>query len=167
MTSLRPARPDDVPSIAAIYNHAIKHTTAVWNDAERTDAQMEAWRAARVSDGFPVIVATSGSQPDHVLGFGSYGPFRPHDGFAATVEHSVYVAPDAQAKGIGRALLGELEAHARAASKHVMIGGIEAENEASFRLHVSCGFDETARLPEVGRKFGRWLTLVLMQKLLS
>ncbi|MFC7610415.1 GNAT family N-acetyltransferase [Teichococcus aestuarii] len=77
-----------------------------------------------------------------VRGFASYGDFRPFAGYAATVEHSVYVDPAAQGKGIGRALLEALVAHAQGAGLHVMVGAIEAGNAASVALHRKAGFEE-------------------------
>ncbi len=82
------------------------------------------------------------------------------------MEHSVYVAEAAQRRGIASALLAALEAEARRTEMHVMLGGVAADNEASLALHRKHGFVETARMPEVGRKFGRWLDLVFMQKVL-
>ena len=101
-----------------------------------------------------------------MLGYGSYGPFRAFDGYRLTVEHSIYVAESARRHGIGSALLQGLERDARRAGMHVMLGGIAADNEPSLRLHARHGFVETARMPEVGQKFGRWLDLVFMQKVL-
>ena len=126
---------------------------------------MAAWFADRTTGGFPVLVARDAD--GCVIGYASYGPFRPHDGYARSVEHSIYVAPDAQGRGIGRALLDALVTRARQAGLHVMIGGLEAGNTASLALHAKAGFVETARMPQVGAKFGRWLTLVFVQKLLD
>lgn len=153
-----------LPGILAIYNPAVTHTTAIWNDVTVDLANRRDWWRGRTAAGFPVLVAAEG---DAVLGYASYGPFRPFDGYRQTVEHSVYVAEDAQRRGVATALLQALEARARAAGMHVMVGGIAADNAASIRLHERLGFVETARMPEVGRKFGRWLDLVLMQKVLA
>lgn len=159
------ATAEDWPAIAAIYNREIREGVALWNRAERSLAEMVDWAEARLAAGHPILAARGDGEA--LLGYASYGAFRPHDGYAATVEHTVYVAPGAQGRGVGRALLGALEARARQQGLHVMIGGLEAGNVASMRLHAAMGFIETARLPEVGRKFNRWLTLVLMQKILS
>jgi L-amino acid N-acyltransferase len=163
---------DHLPGILAIYNHAVEHTTAIWNDAVVDLENRRAWWRGRVDAGFPVLVAvddasgaTGGS--GEVLGYGSFGPFRAFDGYRLTVEHSVYVAQAARRRGVASALLQALEAEARRAGLHVMLGGIAADNEASLNLHAKLGFSETARLPEVGRKFGRFLDLVFMQKLLQ
>jgi phosphinothricin acetyltransferase len=101
-----------------------------------------------------------------VLGYASYGPFRAFDGYRLTVEHSVYVSESARRRGVASALLVAIEAEARRAGMHVIVGGIAADNEPSLRLHRKLGYVETARMPEVGQKFGRWLDLVFMQKVL-
>lgn len=162
---VRAAEAGDLAGILAIYNHAVLHTTAIWNDALVDLEDRRAWWRGRVEAGFPVLVATDGMGA--VLGYASYGPFRPFDGYRLTVEHSVYVAESARRRGVATALLRALEQEARAAGLHVMIGGIAAENAASLRLHERLGFAETGRLPQVGRKFGRFLDLVFMQKLLG
>ncbi len=160
---IRPAHDADLPAILAITNEAIERGTALWTTTPATLASRRTWLAERVEAGFPVLVAEPEAE---VLGFGSYGPFRPHEGYAQTVEHSLYVRTDAQRAGIGRALLASLIEHARGAGHHVMVGGIEAGNAASIALHEQAGFQRAAVLPEVGRKFGRWLDLLLMFRLL-
>jgi phosphinothricin acetyltransferase len=150
--------------ILAIYNHAVAHTTAIWNEGLVDLESRRTWWRGRIDAGFPVLVAVDGGE---VLGYASYGPFRAFDGYRRTVEHSVYVAEGARRRGVATALLTALEGRARAQGMHVMLGGIAADNEASLKLHAKLGFVETGRLPEVGRKFGRWLDLVFMQKLLG
>ena len=159
------AREADLPGILAIYNHAVAQTTAIWNETLVDLDNRRQWWRGRVETGFPVLVAAD--EAGEVLGYASYGPFRPFDGYRGTVEHSVYVAEAARRRGVARALLGALEEHARAAGLHVMLGGIAAENGPSLFLHRQLGFTETGRLPQVGQKFGRWLDLVFMQKVLD
>ncbi|MEN3950191.1 N-acetyltransferase family protein [Iodidimonas sp. SYSU 1G8] len=162
--SIEDAAPSDVPAIAAILNHAILHTTAVWYDDIRTPAEMEAWFELKRMRGYPVLVARKDGQ---VLGYASYGPFRAFSGYRHTMELSVYVAAEARRSGAGRRLLAALIERARANGVHVLVGGIDADNEASIGLHAALGFQEVARMPQIGRKFDRWLTLVFMQKLLN
>ena len=159
-----PAGEAHLAGIVAIYNHAVAHTTAIWNDTTVDLENRRDWWRARTEAGLPVLVATD--EAGDVAGYGSFGPFRPFDGYRASVEHSVYVAEAARRAGVGSALLGALEDVARAAGMHVMIGGIAADNEASLALHRRHGFTETGRLIEVGQKFGRYLDLVFMQKIL-
>ncbi len=160
---IRDATGADLGHILAITNQAIAETTALWTITPATMAVRGAWMAERTAAGFPVIVAEADGV---VAGFGSYGPFRPHDGYLHTVEHSLYVDPACQGQGHGRALLAALVARARGQGKHVMIGGIEAGNAASLALHRAAGFSDAGTLHEVGRKFDRWLDLTFMQLVL-
>jgi L-amino acid N-acyltransferase YncA len=161
---VRPATDTDLHAIADIFNHAVRNTTAVFSTVETDVAARAEWAAARRARGFPVLVAEEGGT---VTGFASYGEFRAFPGYRLTVEHSVYVAPDAQRRGAGRALLSALISHAEASGLHVMVGGIDAANTASLALHRALGFEETGRMDEVAEKFGRWLTLVFMQRRLD
>jgi phosphinothricin acetyltransferase len=161
--SVRDAGEADLPGILAIYNDAVVNTTAIWNDLIVDLENRRTWWRARTDAGFPILVAVEG---DNVLGYASYGPFRPFDGYRQTVEHSVYVATSARRRGVARALMQALEARARQAGMHVMLGGIAGDNAASLRLHAELGFAESARMAEVGQKFGRYLDLVFMQKVL-
>lgn len=164
MTLIRPATEADIPAILAIYNDAVVNTAAIWNDDVVDLDNRLAWFAARQGQGYPVLVAVEG---DDVLGYASYGDFRAFQGYRFTVENSIYVASAARGKGAGTALLGALVEHAGANGKHVMVAGIEAGNEVSIRLHARHGFVETARMPELGFKFGRYLDLVFLQKTLG
>lgn len=164
MFTLRPAHADDVQAITDITNQAIVHTTAIWTLNPVTAHARGAWMQDRLARGMPVIVAESEGQ---VVGFGSYGDFRPHEGYRHTVEHSLYVAPHAQGQGIGRSLLAALVDHAARHDRHVIVGCIDASNEASRALHRQAGFVETGLMPQVGRKFDRWLDLLIMQKTLG
>jgi L-amino acid N-acyltransferase YncA len=162
---VRQAGEADLPGVLAIYNHAVEHTTAIWNDLLVDVDNRLAWWKGRTEAGFPVVVAVDGS--GGVLGYGSYGPFRPFDGYRQTVEHSVYVAEGARRRGVATALMAALEAQARTAGMHVIVGGIAADNAPSLALHRRLGFTETGRMPEVGQKFGRYLDLVFLQKRLD
>lgn len=156
---------EHIPGILAIYNHAVAHTTAIWNETLVDLDNRRQWWRGRMEAGFPVLVGVDGA--GEVVGYASYGPFRAFDGYRRTVEHSVYVAESARRRGVASALVGALEERARAAEIHVILGGIAADNGPSLILHRRLGFAETGRLPEVGRKFGRWLDLVFMQKVLG
>ena len=152
-----------LPEILAIYNEVIRNTTAVYSDAEVTLADREAWFDAKARQGFPVLVASDASG---VLGFGTFGDFRAWPCYRHSVEHSVHVHADRRRRGIGRALvLALLDAAARS-GKHVMIAGIDAENVTSIALHESLGFKVVGHFHEVGFKFGRWLDLKFMQRLI-
>jgi len=158
--TLRFAREEDCAAIAGIYNHAVLNTAAIWND-QTVDAENRlAWFVARRQAGFPVLVSEEDGQ---VTGYASFGDWRAFDGFRHTVEHSVYVHPEHQGKGLGRLLLSQLIEEARRIGKHVMVAGIESQNHASLHLHRQLGFTITAQMPQVGTKFGRWLDLTFMQ----
>ena len=161
---VRDATLEDAEDVLAIYNHAAVNTTAVWTDGPADLVSRRDWIRARQQAGYPVLVAMKG--PD-VVGFASFGDFRPFPGYRHTVENSVYVDERFHRAGIGRSLLATLIERANAMNKHVMVAGIEAGNTGSIGLHASLGFVEVARMPEVGCKFGRWLDLVLMQKRLA
>lgn len=163
MLDIRAATEADLGAILEITNDAIANTTAIWSLTPATLDSRRAWFQERRARGFPVLVAGDG---DAVLGFASFGDFRPWEGYLHTVEHSVYVRPEAQGGGIGRHLLEALVARAAALGKHAMVAGIEGDNTASLALHRRAGFAESGRLRQVGRKFDRWLDLVLMELLL-
>ena len=158
--SIRAASEADLPAIRDIYNEAVRHTTAIWNEEEVDLADRRLWYQARITRGFPVLVA---AQDDTILAYASYGDFRTFAGYRFTVENSIYVHRNHRGQGVAKELLPALIEHARAAGLHTMIAGIEAQNAASFSLHEQFGFVEVGRLPEVGFKFGRYLDLVFMQ----
>jgi phosphinothricin acetyltransferase len=159
VATIRPATEADLGAILAIYNDAVMKTTAIWNEAPSTLESRQAWFVQRRQAGFPVLVA----ETDGVQGYGSFGEFRPFEGYRYTVEHSVYVLDEAQGKGLGKLLLQALIAEARGMGKRVMVGAIDASNYASLALHETMGFEETGRMPGVGEKFGKRLDLVLVQ----
>jgi phosphinothricin acetyltransferase len=150
-----------LPGILPIYNDAVLHSTALWIEALADLANRRAWLLEREAAGFPVLVA-QGSNGE-VLGYASYGGWRSNEGFRHTVEHSLYVRADQRGRGLGLALLKALIERAKSADLHVMVAAIESENAASIRLHERLGFVTSGQMPQVGRKFGRWLDLTFMQ----
>ncbi len=163
-TTIEDAAEPHLPAILAIHNHAVLHGTALWTVTPSDLAGRRAVLAERRAKGFAFVVAVVDGV---VAGYGSFGDFRPFDGYAQTVEHSIYIDPAYQRRGLASALLGHLIEAAVACGKHVMVAGIAADNTASIALHLRHGFRETGRLPEVGRKFGRYLDLVFMQRMLG
>ena len=153
----------DLPAILAIHNEVVANSTAIYSNDLSTLKERADWRAGRLAQGYPVLVARDGGE---VLGFASFGDFRAWPGYAATVEHSVHVRADVRRRGVGRALLSALPDRARALGKHVILGGIDADNAASLALHMSLGFEKVAHFRQVGRKFDRWLDLVFVQQIL-
>lgn len=164
-TVIRAATSVDLPAITDIYNDVIATSTAVYSLSPTTAVERGSWLEARISAGFPVLVATAGSL---VIGFASFGEFRgAWPGYRYSVEHSVHVHRDHRGKGVGSSLVRALFPLATAMGKHVMVGGIDAVNGGSLRMHERLGFQRVAHFREVGRKFGRWLDLVFVQRFLD
>ena len=162
--TIRPATERDIPAITAIYNEVVANSNAVWTEKPDSEAERLVWMNARRALGYPVLVATDGPA---VIGYGTFGDFRAWPGYRYSVEHSIYIHAGHRGRGLGRSLIDELVSAATALGKHVLIAGIDGCNAASIRLHERAGFVEVARMPEIGRKFGRWLDLVFMQRLLD
>lgn len=157
---IRRATAADVPAIWAIYNDAVATTTATWDYDPQPLAERQAWFAGHEVSGHAVLVAEVDGR---VLGWGAWGPYRAKHGYRLTMEHSVYVDAAARGRGVGRLLLAGLIDTAREAGVHVLVGAVTDDNEVSIALHRAFGFAEVGRMPQVGVKFGRWLTLVLLQ----
>jgi phosphinothricin acetyltransferase len=162
---VRDAGEGDIQAITGIYNDAVQHSTAIWNDATIDAANRLAWLSDRQQAGYPVLVAANGDEG--VLGYASFGDWRAWDGYRHTVEHSVYVRADQRGKGVGEALMRALIERARTIGKHVMVAGIEASNAGSIRLHEKLGFEHVGHLKQVGTKFGGWLDLLFLQLVLD
>ena len=162
MPTIRPARLSDLPAITAIYNDAGVGTTASWALEPVTLEDRQAWFSRLAAADCPVLVLET--DDGAVAGFASYGPFRPLAGWAPTVEHSIYIGEGHRASGGGRMLMNALIDYASGRGVHVMVGVIDADNAESIAFHRRLGFDESGRLPQVGRKFGRWLDAVFMTR---
>lgn len=161
---IRDLRDADLPGLLAIYNQVIATSTAVYSDNPVTLEDRKAWWQARSALGYPVLVACDDSG---VLGFSTFGDFRAWPGYRYTVEHSVHVREDRRGTGIGAQLVSALFPRAIALDKHVMIAGIDAANAGSIRFHERLGFETAGCLRQVGWKFGRWLDLLFMQRVLT
>jgi L-amino acid N-acyltransferase len=156
---------EHAPEILEIFNDAIVNSTALYDYKPRTMAVMETWFEAKRKGGYPVIGAIS--ETGQLLGFASYGAFRPFPAYKYSAEHSVYVQKDQRGRGLGKLLLREIIARAQRSDYHMLIGGIDASNAVSIRLHQSLGFTHCASIKQAGFKFGRWLDLEFYQLLLS
>lgn len=161
---VRPATVADLPGIVDIYNVSVT-TTSTWSETPQTLEERSAWFSARTAAGDGVFVADVDGV---VAGFSAYGEFRnPHwTGYRFTVENTVHVREGWSGRGIGRALMEALIDHAIAGGKHVMVAAVDGENAGSVTFHERLGFTVVGRMPEVGRKFDRWLDLVLLQRIL-
>lgn len=161
---IRTANREDLPAITFIYNEVIANSDAIYREKVVPLTDRIDWFEAKIRDGYPVLVA---SESDEVVGYGVYGNFRFGEGYNHTVEHSVHVRSDKRGQGIGKAILAELISTAMTEKRHVMVAAIDSKNSGSISLHTNFGFIESARMPEVARKNGELLTLVLMQKILN
>ncbi len=151
-------------AILAIFNEAIAHSTALYDYKSRTDADMATWFEAKARKDYPVICAENDA--GDLLGFASYGQFRERPAYKYTVEHSVYVDTRFRSQGVGRALLEAIIKAAEKQDYHVLVGGIDASNTVSIRLHEKLGFEPCGIVRQAGYKFGRWLDLAFYQLIL-
>lgn len=161
--TVRLAERRDAEATRGIYNVEVAESTATFDLVPRTLDEQVDWIAGH-SGAHPAIVATDGA--GDVVGFGSLSPFRDRPAYATTVEDSVYVRRDRRGQGIGRLLLDELLRLAREHGFHSVMARIVGNHEASIALHRACGFDLVGTEREVGRKLGRWLDVVEMQRML-
>ena len=158
---IRDSLPTDVPAIAAIYGHAVLHGNASFELDPPDAAEIARRRAALLAAGFPYLVAEDAT--GRVVGYSHGGAYRTRPGYRFTVENSVYIAPDCQGRGFGRALLPPLIERCEHAGFRLMVAVIgDSANQASIRLHEGCGFRHVGLLPAIGWKHGRWLDSVLM-----
>ena len=160
----RLAQGRDAESIREIYNREVSGSTVTFDLVPRTLEEQIEWLDEH-SGGHPAIVAVD--QAGTVVGFGALSPWRPRPAYSPTVEDSVYVHQDWRGQGVGRLLLLELIRLAEAHGFHSVFARIVGGHEASIALHSGCGFETTGVEREVGRKFGKWLDVVLMQRMLS
>ena len=159
---LRLATLADAEQIRTIYNHEVLRTAATFDLVPRSLAEQQEWLSAR-SGAFSAIVAVAG---DEVVGFGSLSPYKERAAYRTSVEDSVYVRQDRQGQGIGQLLLTELLRVAATSGFHTVFARINAAGDASIALHRASGFELVGVEREVGRKFGRWLDVVVVEKLL-
>lgn len=159
---LREARASDAAAVRTIWNAVIRDTLATFTTELLTHDAAES-RIARRQGAFWVAEDAPGA----VVGFATFGPFRSGPGYAATVEHTIILTPEARGRGTGHLLMNMAEQAARDNGHHVMVAAISGANLRAVDFHAKRGFVEVGRLPEVGRKAGRWLDLILMQKTVS
>lgn len=161
---VRDATLEDAEAIRAIYNDAVLNTTAVFDYAAREPQAQRDWLQMKTEQNLPVLVAEDDGS---VLGYCSYGPFRPWPAYLYTVENAIYIAPQSRGKGIGTLLLQPLLQIAKERGLRTMIAGITADNAASLRLHEKLGYERAGVIREAGWKFERWLDLVFLQRMLQ
>jgi len=162
--SIRTAEARDAEAIAAIYNHEVENTTATFDLVPRSVEVQREWLAARTG-AFTALVADD--TVVGIIGFAALSTYRDRAGYRTTVENSVYVHRQHQRHGVGRLLLTALLEVARDSGFHTVIARIDSQSLGSLALHRSLGFTEVGVEREIGRKFGRWLDSVIMQKMLD
>ena len=162
-TTLRAAAPADAAAILAIYNLEVAGSTVTFDLVPRSIEDQIAW-IDRHSASHPAIVAINDS--GDVVGFGSLSPYRERPAYLTTVEDSVYVRHDQRGTGVGFRILAELVRLAQSYGFHSVIGRIVGGHDASIRLHRRCGFEIVGTEREVGRKLGKWLDVVVMQRMI-
>ena len=151
-------------AIRAILNEAILHSTAIYDYRPRTAQAMEAWFEVKAKANFPILGAED--EAGNLLGFASYGTFRAWPGYKYSIEHSVYVGTPFRGQGLGKRLMLALIEKAKEQNYHMMIGAIDASNQASIGFHRSLGFAHCASIKQAGFKFGRWLDVEFYQLIL-
>ena len=157
---VRAAQISDAQAIADLWNKMIRETDATFTTQEKTTKGIAALIAERTG-------AFWVAQKHEVFGFVTFGPFRSGPGYSATVEHTIILADAAQGNGAGRMLMQHAVAGAMAQGHHVMVAAISAANPGAVTFHAKLGFEQVAHMPQVGRKGGKWLDLILMQKIIS
>jgi phosphinothricin acetyltransferase len=158
----RTIQPVDTEPTRQIYNYAVTSTTATLDLEPRTVAEQERW----VRDHMGIYTALVAELDGQVVGFASISPFRPRPGYSSSVEDSIYLDPSVWGQGLGKLLLNRLLVAAADLGFHTCIAHVVADHEASLGLHQSQGFQLVGIEREIGRKFGRWIDLAILQLML-
>ncbi|HLL17992.1 MAG TPA: GNAT family N-acetyltransferase [Rubrivivax sp.] len=162
---IRPSTADDIPAFTGIYAHAVHNSTGTFELDAPDATEMSRRRDDVLAKGLPWLTAESGGE---VLGYAYAGLFRPRRAYRFTLEDSIYIAPEARGRGLGRLLLAELVARCEAVGARQMLAVIgDSANQASVAVHLAQGFEPVGTFKNVGHKFGRWLDAVLMQRALG
>jgi phosphinothricin acetyltransferase len=164
---LRLATASDAEQIRGIYNHEVMHTTATFDLVPRSLAEQEAWLAARTGAFAAIVGIDSDDAKGEVVGFAALSPYKERAAYRTSVEDSIYVRRDRSGEGIGTLLLSELLQIAAASGFHAVFARINATSDGSIALHAKLGFELVGIEREVGRKFGRWHDVALMQCLIA
>jgi len=162
--TVRLACPEDSEAIRRIYNREVTESTATFDLVPRSPEAQDRWMQEHAG-AYAAVVAVDAATGG-VAGFASLSAYRSRPGYSTTVEDSVYVDDEHRGRGVGRLLLAEIVRLAEASGFHAVMARISGPSEASLALHRACGFELVGVEREVGRKFGRWLDVSLMQRLL-
>ena len=162
---IRPCVEAQLPEILDMFNDAIINTTSVYDYDPRTMEFMMDWYFSKLKGDYPIIGLFDNDS--NLLAFGTYGPFRTRPAYKYSIEHSVYVRKDMRGRGFGKVMLNEIIKRAIKDEYHVLVGGIDADNKISIRLHEKMGFEFAGTIKHAGYKFGKWLDLSFYQLILN
>lgn len=160
---IREAKSRDLPAILDIMNEAILQSTSMYVYEAHTPETLRHWFLKKQVDKMPVFVCEMNAK---TVAYSSFDAFRACDAYKFSIENAIYVHKDFRGQGIGKHLLNTLIDRAGKDGYHTMIASIDASNEGSYHFHHQLGFREVGRFREVGYKFGKWLELVFMQRML-
>ena len=159
---VRDSLDSELAAIHAIYAHHVRTGLGSFEETPPEIEEMRRRRAAILADGLPYLVAEADGR---TAGYAYVGRYRPRSAYRFSVEDSIYVAPDSQRRGVGRALLMELIERCTRAGYRQMVAVIgDSANHSSIGIHAASGFARVALLPAIGFKFGRWVDSVMMQR---
>ena len=154
----------DAEALMTIYNREVLSSRVTLDLVPRTISQQRAWIEEHQGV-YPALLAFE-TATEKVVGFASVSPYRIRPGYSTTVENSIYIAPDHQGKGLGKLLLGAILSEASRFGFHACIARVAADHNVSISLHKSLGYFEVGIEREIGRKFGKWIDMLLLEKLL-
>jgi phosphinothricin acetyltransferase len=158
---IRLAERSDVPAMRDIFNEVLRNSNSIYREEEVSLEERFNWYDEKIAHGFPIYGAFEG---DQLIGYAGYGTWRAAQGYRKTVELTIYVSAQARGHGVGSKLMETIIEDATSNNYHIMVGAIDSENQASIDFHKRFGFIESARMPEVALKNGKWLNLVFMQR---
>lgn len=161
---IRKANRSDVPAMREIFNEVLRNSNSIYRENEVSLEERYTWFDEKIDHGFPIFGAYEGEK---LIGYAGYGTWRAAQGYRKTVELTIYVDSSVRGKGTGKALMQTIIDEATKDGYHIMIGAIDSANHSSIDFHKKFGFAETARMPEVALKNGKWLDLVFMQRTIA
>jgi L-amino acid N-acyltransferase len=164
MVTIRYARSGDAGAIAAIWNAMIRDTRFTFDHEVYSTEAIAAMISERQGAGYAWLISEEDGQ---VTGFATFAPFREGEGYARTMEHTIFLDPDAAGEGLGEQLMRALEDEGRARGVHSFIACVTGENKVGRKFHLDMGFETIGVIPQAGWKFDRWMDLVIMQKRLN
>ena len=163
MLEIRKAKIEDLPGITSIYNDAIKNTVATFDTKTKTLEEKKVWFDGHGSKN-PIIIA---EENRNIVGWAALSKWSNKDAYSNTAEISVYVKDSFKKKGVGKKLIQEILKEGKKVDLHLIIARITNDNQVSVHLHESVGFKQIGVMKECGYKFGKWLDVILLQKLLT